>query len=44
MHKVFGQNSEDVFLVYTGKQLDVNKTFEEEFVEDESELLCVRLD
>lgn len=30
--------------MYTGKQLDISKNWEEEFVEDESELLCVNLD
>lgn len=27
-------NSDQVFLVYTGKQLDIEKTFAEEYVED----------
>lgn len=40
----FQQSSEDVFLVYTGKQLDIHKSFAEEYVEDESELLCVNLE
>ena len=30
--------------MYTGKQVDINKTFYEEYVEDESELLCVNLE
>ena len=34
LFEAFGQNCEDIFLVYTGKQLDVQKSFHEEFVED----------
>jgi hypothetical protein len=44
MYECFNQNSDEVFLVYTGKQVDINKTFYEEYVEDESELLCVNLE
>lgn len=28
MQEIFKQNSEQIFLVYTGKQLDVSKTFQ----------------
>lgn len=44
LFEAFRLNSDDIFLVYTGKQLDLHKTFEEEYVEDESELLCVNLE
>ena len=30
----YNQNEEEIFLVYTGRQLDINKTFLDEFVED----------
>jgi len=33
-----------LFLVYTGRQLDIHRTFIEEFVEDQSELLSVNLE
>lgn len=32
----------DMFLVYTGKQLNPDKTFKEELVENQSELICVK--
>jgi hypothetical protein len=31
---VFGKNSEEILFIYVGKQLDFEKTFAEEFVED----------
>jgi hypothetical protein len=34
LYEQYHQNSNDLFLVYTGKQLDIHKTFEEEYVED----------
>lgn len=34
LQEVFKHNSEEIFLVYTGKQLDISKNWEEEFVED----------
>ena len=27
LYECFNQNSEDIFLVYTGKQIDISKTF-----------------
>ena len=33
---------DDLFLVYTGKQLNSDKSFREEFVENNSELICVK--
>ena len=32
LYETFGQKSDEIFLVYTGKQLDINKSFEEEHV------------
>lgn len=31
-----------MFLVYTGRQVDVNKNFKEEMIEDKSEVICVK--
>lgn len=39
MYKV---DPDDMFLVYTGKQVDVNKNFKEEMIEDKSEVICVK--
>lgn len=33
---------DDMFMVYTGKQVDVNKNFKEEMIEDHSEVICVK--
>ena len=35
------QNIHDYFIVYTGRELKMTNSFEEEYVEDFSELLCV---
>jgi hypothetical protein len=34
--KLYEVNEEDIFLVYTGKQLNAEKSFREELVEDHS--------
>ena len=34
LYECFNQSTDEIFLVYTGKQLDINKTFLEEYVED----------
>lgn len=34
LYEIFNHQSDQIFLVYTGKQLDITKNFEEEFVED----------
>ena len=39
MYKV---DPDDMFLVYTGRQVDVNKNFKEEMIEDQSEVICVK--
>ena len=38
---VIGKGETDVFLVYLGKPINIFKKFEEEFVEDGSEILII---
>ena len=44
LFEIYGKKSDDLFLVYTGKQMDMELSFEEEFVENQSELICVSLE
>lgn len=37
----FLDNVNDYFLVHSGRELKSTKTFQEEFVEDNSEILCI---
>lgn len=43
LNGLYQQTADEIFLVYTGKQLGLAKTFEEEYVEEGAELLCVEL-
>ena len=41
--RLYEVNMEDIFLVYTGKQVDVHKNFREELIENQSEIICVKV-
>lgn len=41
--RLYEVNMDDIFLVYTGKQVDINKNFKEELIENESEVICVKV-
>ena len=34
LFECFNQNADEIFLVYTGKQIDITRTFFDEYVED----------
>jgi hypothetical protein len=41
--RLYEVNIDDIFLVYTGKQVDIHKNFKQELIEDESEVICVKV-
>ena len=41
---MFGLKSDKLFLVHIGRQLRMEKSFREEFIEDGSEVFCINVE